>query len=149
MDHIDKSILSLLQENARISLSEISGTVQLSVSAVSERLRRLEASGLIQKYTAILDPHAFHKDVIVLVGLQTHGSDYKELSDYVMSQASVTELYKTAGIFDFQLKIITNSTATLDSILDDIRRMQCVSRIESNLVLSVDKLVYSITPSDN
>ena len=65
MDHIDKSILSLLQENARISLSEISGTVQLSVSAVSERLRRLEASGLIQKYTAILDPHAFHKDVIV------------------------------------------------------------------------------------
>ena len=51
LDHIDKSILSLLQENARISLSEISSTVQLSVSAVSERLRRLEGSGALEAYS--------------------------------------------------------------------------------------------------
>jgi Lrp/AsnC family leucine-responsive transcriptional regulator len=149
LDHIDKSILSLLQENARISLSEISSTVQLSVSAVSERLRRLEGSGLIQKYTAILDPHAFHKDVTVLVCLKTRGQDYQALYDYVMSTASITEFYKTAGVFDFAIKVITDSAASLDVILDNIRRMPCVSRVQSSLVLSVGKLAYSITPSDN
>ncbi|MFR5071643.1 MAG: Lrp/AsnC family transcriptional regulator [Bianqueaceae bacterium] len=67
MDRIDSEIVRLLLKNARISMSEISSCVNLSVSAVSERLKKLESSGMIQQYTTILNPQAFNKDLTVFM----------------------------------------------------------------------------------
>ena len=55
MDIIDVRILEVLQDNARVSISELSRRVNLSLSAVSERLKKLENSNIIESYTAILD----------------------------------------------------------------------------------------------
>ena len=55
MDIIDVKILEVLQDNARVSISELSKKVNLSLSAVSERLKKLENSNIIESYTAILD----------------------------------------------------------------------------------------------
>lgn len=76
MDRIDSEIVRLLLQNARISMSEISSCVNLSVSAVSERLKKLESSGMIQQYTAILNPQAFNKDltVFMLITLESSNS---------------------------------------------------------------------------
>ena len=57
MDSIDTKILEALQENSRISISDLSKKVNLSLSAVSERLKKLEASNIIEKYTVILNSH--------------------------------------------------------------------------------------------
>ena len=78
MDRVDRLIISLLQENARTSLSEISSKVSLSVSAVSERIRKLESSGLIKCYTAILDPHAFKRDFCVLLFVKLTGPAFPQ-----------------------------------------------------------------------
>ena len=67
MDRIDNEILTLLLKDARVTLSEISNQVNLSVSAVGERLKKLENSGMIQQYTTILNPKAFHKDLTVIM----------------------------------------------------------------------------------
>ena len=58
MDTIDSKILEVLQENSRVSISDLSKQVNLSLSAVSERLKKLEASSIIEKFTVILDSKA-------------------------------------------------------------------------------------------
>ncbi|MBQ5821812.1 MAG: AsnC family transcriptional regulator, partial [Selenomonadaceae bacterium] len=56
LDTIDKALLKLLQENGRATISSLSSAVSLSMPAVSERVKRLEASGVIQKFTTLLNP---------------------------------------------------------------------------------------------
>jgi Lrp/AsnC family leucine-responsive transcriptional regulator len=63
LDTIDSKILEVLQENSRVSISDLSKQVNLSLSAVSERLKKLEASGIIEKYTVILDSKALGRSL--------------------------------------------------------------------------------------
>ena len=69
MDVIDVKILEVLQENSRVSISELSRKVNLSLSAVSERLKKLENSSIISKYTVILDPKLLGKDLSVMISI--------------------------------------------------------------------------------
>ena len=63
MDAIDINILKLLKENSRISASEISSKINLSIPAVSDRLRKLDASGVIEKYTVIISNKKMNNNV--------------------------------------------------------------------------------------
>ena len=67
MDTLDKKILECLQKNARQSASDIGKTIHLSVSTVIDRIRKLEASGIIQHYTAVLDEKKLGNDVTALM----------------------------------------------------------------------------------
>ena len=67
MDVTDVKILELLQENSRVSISEISKKVNMSLSAVSERLKKLESTDIIEKYTVILNPQYLGKELSVLM----------------------------------------------------------------------------------
>ena len=69
MDDIDKKILKRLQENARVTISVLSSEISLSMPAISERLKKLEASGVIKQYTAILNPELVDKQLMALVFL--------------------------------------------------------------------------------
>ena len=81
MDNIDIKILNLLKQNARMSASEIGEKINLSVSAVLERIKKLEKSGIIKQYTLILDPKLINKDVsaFISIGLD-HPNTMKALS---------------------------------------------------------------------
>jgi Lrp/AsnC family transcriptional regulator, leucine-responsive regulatory protein len=67
MDNIDIKILKLLQTNARITASEISSRVNLSIPAVSDRLKKLDASGIVEKYTIIIDPKKLNRNLMVIM----------------------------------------------------------------------------------
>ena len=69
MDDIDKKILRKLQENARVTISELSSEIALSMPAISERLKKLENSGVIRQYAAILDPMKLNKHLMALIFL--------------------------------------------------------------------------------
>ena len=69
MDSIDTKILEALQENSRISISDLSKKVNLSLSAVSERLKKLEASNIIEKYTVILNSHSLGQKLSVFMSI--------------------------------------------------------------------------------
>ena len=70
MDCIDLSILKCLKENSRQTASMISQTINLSVSAVIERIRKLEAKGLIRQYTVVLDEKKLGNDLTVFVSVR-------------------------------------------------------------------------------
>ena len=98
MDVIDVKILEVLQENSRVSISELSRKVNLSLSAVSERLKKLENSSIISKYTVILDPKLLGKDlsVMISIGLEST-SQTQAFLEFVEMEPEILECHYITG----------------------------------------------------
>ena len=146
MDHIDSEILLLLQKNARISMSEISSIVNLSVSAVSERLKKLEQSNMIEQYTTILNPASFNKPLSVFISLECVSSDNESLSAYIQQEKDIIECHRIAGAYEWMLKVTTTGNASLERIINHLKSHDGVGHIRVNLITSTLKFKPSITP---
>ena len=149
MDRVDRKILKCLKENSRQTASRISGTIHLSVSAVIERIRKLERTGLIQKYTVILDEKQLGNTLMVFVTLRLSHSKYHEaFAREVLVYEGICECHAIAGDMDYLLKIVTGSTADLELIHRDIQKMPGVCGLKTLYVLSTVKNEYSVLPLD-
>ena len=78
MDHIDTKILQCLTEDARMNASQISQQVNLSISAVIERMKKMEASCLIRGYTAVIDERLAGYDVQALISIRLEHPKYNQ-----------------------------------------------------------------------
>ena len=78
MDHIDSKILRCLTKDARMNASQISQKVNLSVSAVIERMKKMEASGLIRGYTAVVDERLAGYDIQALISIRMEHPKYNQ-----------------------------------------------------------------------
>lgn len=147
MDLIDIKILEVLQENARVSISDLSKKVNLSLSAVSERLKKLENSKIISKYTVILEPKLMGKDlsVIISIGLEST-SDTQSFLDFVQSESEILECHYITGEYDYMLKVTTTNTHTLEMIMNRIKSFNGIKRTQTNVILSTTKLHHSVSP---
>ena len=144
MDNTDIRILNELSDNARMSISELSEKVNLSVSAVSERIRKLEANGTIDRYSVILNEKTFGLDVTAFVCiLMDHPRYNEQLTAFAQSKDEIIECSYIAGDYDFLLKIRTESTQSLERILDEVKSVPGVGRTKTMFVLSTAKLRYS------
>lgn len=149
MDSIDVKIIKLLQANARITASEIAGEVNLSIPAVSERLKKLEASGIIKQYTTIINPERLNKDLMAIIFITLERPKYSEIFvDFVKERNDILECHYLAGDFDYALKIMTENTATLQELLNHIKSVQGVQKTRTIIVLSSAKNNYSVIPED-
>jgi len=147
MNDVDVQIIRLLQANARSTASEIGNQIGMSVSAVIERIKKLENAGIISKYTAIIDHKKVNKDItaIIQVGFE-HPKYIDSFMRFVNSQDDILECHYLAGDFDFSLKVITDSTTTLQELLSLIKSENGVSKTCTTVVLSTIKNNYSVTP---
>lgn len=147
MDLIDIKILEVLQDNARVSISELSKKVNLSLSAVSERLKKLEHSNIISKYTVILEPKLMGKDlsVIISIGLEST-SDTQAFLDFVQTEPEILECHYITGEYDYMLKVTTTNTHTLEMIMNRIKSFNGIKRTQTNVILSTTKLHHSVSP---
>lgn len=145
MDNTDYKILQCLSKNARANSSEIAEKVKLSTSAVIERIKKLEAGGVIKGYTAILDPHKLNKDVTAMMSVAI---DHPKFNDgfvqAVTGNHHITECLYIAGEFDYLLKVITDNTKMLESVLNEIKSIPGVSKTKTNIVLSIPKNEYAV-----
>ena len=111
MDSIDVKILGCLKENARQNASAIGEYVNMSVSAVIERIKKLENSGVIQQYTLLLDTKKIGKDISAFISVSLEHPKFNEgFIENVKQNPQVTECHYITGDFDFLLKVITGST---------------------------------------
>ncbi len=146
MDNIDVMILNLLQQNARMTVSEIGGSVNLSVPACSERLKKLESSGIIKKYTAILDPLRLEKKLMALMLVSLDRPEYTEtFIDAISREEEILECHYIAGDHDYMLKIVTRDTSSLESLLNRIKGLHGVQKTRTTIVLSTIKNEYSVS----
>ncbi|NSW89412.1 MAG: Lrp/AsnC family transcriptional regulator [Firmicutes bacterium] len=149
MDSIDIRILKLLQKNARITASDIGSEIGLSVPAVSDRLKKLEASGIIQQYTTIINPKNLKKELTAIMFISLERPKFTErFVDYVKGEDEILECHYLAGDFDYALKIVTENTSTLESLLNRIKNVQGVQKTRTIVVLSTVKNNYSVIPED-
>lgn len=148
MNEIDLNILSLLQSNSRMSISEISNKVNLSVSATSDRLKKLENSGAITDYATILNPESFGKTLMAIMFVSLENPNYTDVfSKFIHSDNEILECHYLTGNFDYALKIVTKNTSTLETLLNRIKRVTGIKKTETMVVLSTVKNQYSILPT--
>jgi len=146
MDNIDKSILEILQNNARISVSDLSSKINLSVSATAERIKKLEKSDFTTKYAAILNPVKLDKQLLaqMLISL-SHPDDIKNFLEYVNAQKDILECYYVAGDYDYILKVAVKNTGELETLLNQIKSVTGVVKTNTIIVLGTHKESHSVS----
>lgn len=137
LDATDLAILDALQQNCKQSLAEIGKRVDLSAPSVVERIKKLEEGGVIRGYEAILDARALGKDVTAFIGVSiSHPSAFEPFEKEVERTGDVLECHHVTGQHTLMIKVRTESTETLEGLIDMIRRIEGVTRTETMVVLS-------------
>ena len=138
MDAVDRNILAILQEDGRITATELAQRVQLGVSATGERLRQLQASGVIRRFTAIVDPVEVGRPIETLVDVRVGPSGTKpwpEFDQIIASFPAVIDAVHTTGRFDTQLRVATKDVAERDELLARIKGELGAEETNTRLVL--------------
>jgi Lrp/AsnC family leucine-responsive transcriptional regulator len=140
LDEIDLKILSLLQSNGRRHLAEIAKEVELSSPAVMERVKKLEAGGVITSYQAVIDGKKVGKDITAFIGVSVgHQRDMEKFWGQMVQRDEILECHHVTGDESFILKVKTANTGSLEKLLGEIRSIEGVTRTVTKVVLSTAK----------
>lgn len=150
-DKIDLSIIRILQENSKITNLELSKKVGLSPAPTLERVKKLESTGIISSYHAVIDAHAIGLDVqtFVLVSLAWQKENaQQQFLDKVKSIDEITEAYIITGEADFLIKIICKDIPTYEQLLfKTLSQIEEIERLKTLMTLSTVKK-SSVLPFD-
>ena len=117
MDDIDRELLSSLQDDARLTYAELGRRVGLSAPAVAERVRRLEASGIVNGYHARIDLKRAGYGIIAFVRLTSPGDLSHQLERMAIETPEVLESHRVTGTESFVLKVGVTSIEHLERIV--------------------------------
>jgi len=141
-DPINVKILTMLQENGRVSQVDIAKAVGLAPSAVLERLRKLEARQVIRGYTALVNPHSAGCSLLAFVSVRTNevGGEEDQVGDALARVTGVLEVHHVAGEDCFLIKIRARDTEHLGELLKTgIGRVKGVRSTRTTIVLGTHK----------
>ena len=140
IDEIDAKILELLQRDGRMKRSDVAEEVNLSISAVSERMRKLEERGVIEGYKAVVDAKRLRFDITAFIRVSVDGSEhYPNFVEQVTDMERVLELHSITGEGSHVMKVRTKNTTSLERFLSDIQAIPGVSQTTTSIVLSTFK----------
>ncbi|WP_312902837.1 Lrp/AsnC family transcriptional regulator [Chryseobacterium taichungense] len=147
-DDIDKKLLLFLQEDSKQTTKELSYKLGLSVTAVYERIRKLENTGVISKYVAILDRNKIDRNFIVLchVKLTQHKKEYVlQFEKEIMNLQEVTECFHVSGDYDYILKIAVRDMEDYRNfMLTKLTTLKHISSTHSSFMISEVKNTTAI-----
>ena len=148
MDSIDLKILQCLKANAREKASAIGEEIKLSVSAVTERIKRMESTGIIRQYTLIIDQKKIGNDVSAIMEVAMEHPRYGDaFLEMVSGVQSIISCFCVTGDYDYILQIVTDSTDGLEEIYRRVRSFDGVSNTKTHLILKKFKNEHTIVPS--
>lgn len=148
MDIVDLKILKCLKEHSRMNATAIGEKINLSTSAVIERIKKLENDGIISQYTILIDHKKINKDIIAYMSVSLehpkYDSDFREL---VRLNDEIVECHYITGEYDYILKVVTSSSKTLEMVLNYVKCIQGVNSTKTLVVMSTIKNDISSLPS--
>lgn len=145
MEEIDRKIVSLLSRNGRMSFTELARQAGLSVSAVHQRVRRLETDGVITGYVALCDPEVIGLPLTAFVSAKPFDpSAPDDLPEKLRGLAAIEACHSVAGEENYILKVRVASPVDLENLLQKIRTIASVST-RTTVVLSTP---YENRPPD-
>lgn len=143
IDQFDRKILSLLQEDARLTNNDLSERVNLSPSQCSRRRQRLEEAGLIMGYRAVLDRErlGFPLVNVISVTLATHNRDNaRRFAELLRGLPEVQEAHALTGEMDYVLKVVTRDLKSLSEFVNDVLLPhESVQHVKTAIVLETLK----------
>ncbi|AZA50969.1 Lrp/AsnC family transcriptional regulator [Chryseobacterium carnipullorum] len=147
-DETDKKLLLFLQEDCKQTTKELSYKLGLSVTAVYERIKKLENLGVISRYVALLDRHKINRDFIVLchIKLTQHKKEFVlQFEREVMSLQEVTECFHVSGDYDYILKIgVKDMEDYRNFMLSKLTALQHIASTHSSFMISEVKNTTAI-----
>ncbi|MFA5573512.1 MAG: Lrp/AsnC family transcriptional regulator [Brumimicrobium sp.] len=143
IDKVDEKILNVLKNNAKLSLKEISEKVELSKTPVYERIKKLENSGIIEKYVAIIDNRKLNDGMFVFCSVSLDVQKLKEINHFkeeIRKLPEVQECYLMGGANDFLLKVLVKNLEHYHQFSSGkLAALENVNQIKSTFVLDVVK----------
>lgn len=152
LDAIDRDILRLLQADGRLSNQDLARRIGLSPPATHARVRRLERSGVIARYAAIVDPELAGFDLLcfVHVGLRGHGrDDVDRFREVIAAVPEVLECHHVTGEHDYLLRVALRGRRDLERFLvERLAPIPGVARIQTSLVIREVKRTTALPIAD-
>lgn len=143
LDAIDQRILNELQRNGRLSIVELASRVHLTKTPCSERVKRLEKSGVIKSYGAIVDPSRVNMNHVTVVHVslvQTSDNSLEQFNEAIKDLPEVQSCLMIAGQFDYMLKVRTRDIAHFRELLGEkIAKLPGVMQTHSYAVMETVK----------
>lgn len=148
LDKKDLQILKLLQENARITIKEISGKIHLSTTPVHERIKRMEESGVIKQYVTLVNHEKVKKGLMVIcyVSLKQHSKNAGvKFIKTIQELNEVVECFSISGEFDFMLKVICEDmNSYYDFHVNKLSEIENMGHVQSIFVMGVIKQTHQL-----
>jgi Lrp/AsnC family leucine-responsive transcriptional regulator len=137
LDETDIQILKALQKDGRESASHIAEKVNVSVPTVTERIRKLQESGVILGFQTAIDPSSIGLDVSAIITIISGSSQYyKEVTIAAEETPEVVRCFSTTGNGSHMLYVVTKNSNTLEELLRKIQSWPGVVRTETQIILS-------------
>ncbi|WP_411344383.1 Lrp/AsnC family transcriptional regulator [Paenibacillus sp. WLX1005] len=133
MDHIDARLLTLLQEDARMTISDLSKQLSLSRPSVTERLHRLQERGVIQGFTAIVSPAAIGRSILLMIQISDLKVSASEWEKMIVQEEDVIECHRVTGEIGYIIKAAVDGMEGLRQLVD---RLMVYSYVNTSVVLT-------------
>lgn len=132
-DALDQQILELLQQNGRMTVKEIAYTVSLTAPAVSERIKKLEKEGLIEGYTAIVNPEKVGRTIHALISVSVAPKDKNEFLTLMEEEEAVVQCHHVTGPYSYIVRVDARAMPELERL---ITRFQKMGETSTQIILS-------------
>lgn len=139
MDSIDRKLLSMLREDARVPVATLAKVLKVARGTVQNRLARMEADGTIVGYTVKLKPEVEEQTIRALMTVAVEGNRTDEVLRSLRGDPAVCALHTTNGRWDIVAELRTDSLEAVDRVLGRIRLIDGISNTETSLLLSTHK----------
>jgi len=152
MDAIDRKILTVLQENAALSVAEIGARVGLSPTPCWKRIQRLEADGVILRRVAVVDQEKVGLPISVFVSIETgdHSQDWLDrFAKTVTAMPEVVEFYRMAGDVDYMLRVVVADIAGYDAFYKRLIAAVPLKNVTSRFAMEKIKSTTSLPIPQN
>lgn len=148
LDKKDLEILKLLQQNARMTIKEISEKVHLSTTPIHDRIRRMEASGVIKQYATIVNGALVKKGLMTIcyVSIKQHSKNAgAQFIKAILEMEEVVECLTISGEFDFMLKVVSeNMDAYYNFHVNKLGELDNIANVQSVFVMGVVKQTHQL-----
>ncbi len=135
-DQLDRKLLVMLEQDARISASKMARQLSIARSTVNDRITRLEREGIIQGYTTIIANDPENSQTRALVFLKCERRAIKSILSELHRFTEIRECLSTSGNFDLSCMVEVQYSEDLDALIDDISLLIGVNEVESQMILA-------------
>ena len=136
MDDLSLKLLSLLKSDGRMSVTALSQALGVSRLTVDNRIKRLEAEGIIAGYTVLLGTEEFKHKINGWIMINVMANKEEKAIKLILQMVEISRLHTTNGKWDLAAEIQTSTLEEFDKVVSELRKIDGIETTETNLLLS-------------